>query len=75
MNESQKELAAKAIWPLLALNFFMADMQAGVGPFVGVFLLAHGWASGPIGTVMLHFEGTVTRFSNLIMDDHLPAHH
>jgi MFS family permease len=45
-------LAAKAIWPLLALNFFMADMQSGIGPFLGVFLLSHGWASGPIGTVM-----------------------
>lgn len=52
LNRSQKELAAKAIWPLLALNFFMADMQAGIGPFIGVFLLAHGWASGMIGTVM-----------------------
>ena len=30
----------------------MADMQAGIGPFVGVFLLAHGWQSGLIGTVM-----------------------
>jgi MFS family permease len=38
--------------PLLALNFFMADMQAGIGPFLGVFLLAHGWESGWIGTVM-----------------------
>ncbi|MGX1104289.1 MULTISPECIES: MFS transporter [Bradyrhizobium] len=38
--------------PLLALNFFMADMQAGIGPFLGVFLLAHGWQSGWIGTVM-----------------------
>ncbi len=38
--------------PLEALNFFMADMQAGIGPFLGVFLLAHGWASGPIGSVM-----------------------
>ncbi len=37
---------------LQALNFFMADMQAGVGPFLGVFLLAHGWQSGWIGTVM-----------------------
>jgi len=27
-------------------------MQAGVGPFLGVFLLAHGWESGLIGTVM-----------------------
>jgi MFS family permease len=39
-------------WPLLALNFFMADIQAGVGPFLGVFLAAHGWESGFIGTVM-----------------------
>jgi hypothetical protein len=38
------------LWPLLALNFFMADMQSGIGPFVGVFLQSHGWASGLIGT-------------------------
>lgn len=37
---------------LEALSFFMADMQAGIGPFLGVFLLAHGWRAGPIGTVM-----------------------
>jgi MFS family permease len=43
---------SKAIWPLEALNFFMADMQAGIGPFLGVFLLAHGWESGLIGSVM-----------------------
>ncbi|HEY4924259.1 MAG TPA: MFS transporter [Roseiarcus sp.] len=30
----------------------MADMQAGIGPFLGVFLLAHGWRSGLIGSVM-----------------------
>lgn len=38
--------------PLQALNFFMADMQAGIGPFLGIFLLAQGWKSGLIGTVM-----------------------
>ncbi|MDH7639370.1 MFS transporter [Sphingomonas oryzagri] len=37
---------------LQALNFFMADMQAGIGPFLGVFLQQRGWTSGPIGTVM-----------------------
>ncbi|PAW92082.1 MFS transporter [Mucilaginibacter sp. MD40] len=37
---------------LEALNFFMADMQAGIGPFLGIFLLAHQWKSGAIGTVM-----------------------
>jgi len=40
------------LWPLLALNFFMADMQSGIGPFVGVFLQAHGWATGLIGTAL-----------------------
>src|ERR1700753_2014787 len=42
----------RGLWVLQSLNFFMADMQAGVGPFLGVFLLAHGWQSGAIGTVM-----------------------
>jgi len=30
----------------------MADVQAGIGPFLGVFLQAHGWHPGAIGTVM-----------------------
>ena len=38
--------------PLEALNFFMADMQAGIGPFLGVFLQAHGWKTGAVGAVM-----------------------
>ncbi|MBD2753062.1 MFS transporter [Spirosoma validum] len=42
----------RVVWPLQALNFFMADMQAGIGPFLGIFLLAHGWKSGLIGSVM-----------------------
>jgi MFS family permease len=37
---------------LEALNFFMADLQAGAGPFLGVFLLGHGWTSATIGTVL-----------------------
>ncbi len=44
--------AANGIVPLLSLNFFMADMQAGIRPFLGVFLLAHHWKSGLIGSVM-----------------------
>lgn len=43
---------ARARRPLEALNFFMADMQAGIGPFLGVFLQQRGWQLGPIGTVM-----------------------
>jgi MFS family permease len=37
---------------LQLLAFFMADMQAGIGPFLGVFLKAHGWAGSAIGLVM-----------------------
>lgn len=51
-QQSARGQGAGAIWPLQALNFFMADMQAGIGPFLGVFLLAHGWESGLIGSVM-----------------------
>ena len=42
----------RATTALEALNFFMADIQAGIGPFLGIFLLAYGWDSGWIGTVM-----------------------
>ncbi|MBY9064335.1 MFS transporter [Sphingomonas yunnanensis] len=43
---------SRATGALQALNFFMADMQAGIGPFLGVFLQQRGWTAGPIGTVM-----------------------
>ena len=52
MTDQPNASARRGIYPLLSLNFFMADMQAGIGPFLGVFLLAHGWQSGLIGTVM-----------------------
>jgi predicted MFS family arabinose efflux permease len=48
----QKKTGPHRLWPLLAINFFMADMQSGIGPFVGVFLLERGWASGMIGTAL-----------------------
>ncbi|TPM38602.1 MFS transporter [Mesorhizobium sp. B2-3-4] len=52
MSGSATPAAPQVVWPLQLLNFFMADAQAGIGPFLGVFLLAHGWESGAIGTVM-----------------------
>jgi MFS family permease len=39
-------------YALEGLNFFMADVQAGIGPFLGVFLQAQGWDPAAIGTVM-----------------------
>ena len=51
-RQHQAKASATRLWPLLAVNFFMADMQSGIGPFIGVFLLERGWASGMIGTAM-----------------------
>jgi hypothetical protein len=43
---------ANSIGALNALNFFMADVRDGLGPFLGVFLQGKGWAPGEIGIVM-----------------------
>ncbi|BBK34403.1 putative MFS family arabinose efflux permease [Stella humosa] len=37
---------------LNALNFFMADVRDGLGPFLGVFLQGQGWQPAEIGLVM-----------------------
>ncbi|OZA01525.1 MAG: MFS transporter [Rhizobiales bacterium 17-65-6] len=34
------------------LNFFLADVRDGLGPFLGIFLLGQGWAADEIGLVM-----------------------
>jgi len=51
-RSASSDETARARTALQALNFFMADMQAGIGPFLGVFLQQRGWTAGPIGTVM-----------------------
>lgn len=37
---------------LNVLNFFMADVRDGLGPFLGVYLQSQGWSPGEIGLVM-----------------------
>jgi predicted MFS family arabinose efflux permease len=37
---------------LNAVNFFMADVRDGLGPFLGVFLQSNGWSPSAIGLVM-----------------------
>ncbi len=34
------------------LNFFIADVEVAFGPFVSVYLSAHGWKQGEIGLVL-----------------------
>ncbi len=42
----------QSIQALSGLNFSLADVRDGLGPFLGVFLLGHGWAPDQIGYVM-----------------------
>jgi MFS family permease len=49
MKTAKRFLGQRA---LEATNFFMADVQAGIGPFLGVYLQAKSWQTGAIGTVM-----------------------
>lgn len=37
---------------LYAVSFFMADVQGGLGPFLGIYLQAHRWSPAEIGVVM-----------------------
>ncbi|NPD69808.1 MFS transporter (plasmid) [Lichenicola cladoniae] len=34
------------------LNFFIADVQTGFGPFIAVYLAANGWQQGRIGLIL-----------------------
>src|SRR5580692_7984675 len=41
------------------LNFFLADVQTGLGPFVAAYLASSGWNAGSVGYA-LTFGGLVT---------------
>lgn len=45
-------MMTRSLAALGALNFFMADVRDGLGPFLGVYLQAKDWSPAAIGTVM-----------------------
>lgn len=47
---------ATRLWSLDSLNFWMADVQTGVGPFLAAALTARGWNPGQVG-MFLTFGG------------------
>jgi MFS family permease len=46
------------LWALDLLNFFLADVQTGFGPFVAVYLTTHKWTEVEIGLALS--LGTIT---------------
>ena len=51
-NTKNQVVRVKPTIPLLAVSFFAADVQAGAGPFLGIYLQEHGWRPDTIGTVL-----------------------
>jgi MFS family permease len=55
-NSKEKQRSVRAIeW----LNFFLADVQTGLGPFLAAYLASSGWNPGRVGYA-LTFGGLVT---------------
>lgn len=48
-----------SIRALQASNFFLADVQTGLGPFLAAYLAGAGWKPGPVG-VVLTLGGAIT---------------
>src|ERR1700691_5294915 len=42
----------KSIHALEATNFFLADVQTGLGPFLAAYLAGAGWKPGRVGTAL-----------------------
>ncbi|MBB3936788.1 MFS transporter [Aureimonas phyllosphaerae] len=47
-----KSTPSRSIRALGAVNFFLADVRDGLGPFLGIFLVGQGWSAAQIGLVM-----------------------
>jgi MFS family permease len=43
---------SRSLKALGAVNFFLADVRDGLGPFLGIFLIGQGWSTATIGIVM-----------------------
>lgn len=46
------EPPSRSVKALSAVNFFLADVRDGLGPFLGIFLVGQGWSTATIGLVM-----------------------
>ncbi|MCE0491876.1 MFS transporter [Pantoea sp. Mb-10] len=45
-------MTLRSLQALCLVNFFMADVRDGLGPFLGIFLTQHHWQADTIGWVM-----------------------
>jgi MFS family permease len=50
--ESKRSPSRQTLLGLDWLNFFLADVQTGVGPFLVIFLAGYGWNEQRVGFVL-----------------------
>lgn len=52
LSGTESGTRSTSVRALGGLNFFLADVRDGLGPFLGIFLIGHGWTPDQIGLVM-----------------------
>jgi hypothetical protein len=51
-NSSEPRPSARSLRGLDWLNFLLADVQTGVGPFLAIYLAAYGWNEQRVGLAL-----------------------
>jgi hypothetical protein len=51
-NADAKTTSARTLGGLDWLNFFLADVQSGVGPFLAIYLAGYGWNEQRVGIAL-----------------------
>src|SRR5260370_13862440 len=49
---SQSSASKRSLYGLDWLNFFLADVQTGVGPFLAIYLAGHHWNEQSVGIAL-----------------------
>ncbi len=52
MDTKKASMPLRSLQALCLVNFFMADVRDGLGPFLGIFLTEHHWQADNIGWMM-----------------------
>ncbi|KDN63000.1 putative major facilitator superfamily transporter [Colletotrichum sublineola] len=68
MDPAMVKMRKRARWALLAMAFFMGDVQEGLGPFLGVYLQDHNWAPGMRGSVVaMSHVATIIMYKRILV--------
>jgi predicted MFS family arabinose efflux permease len=75
--DTERRPSPRSLWGLDWLNFFLADVQTGVGPFLAMYLAAYGWDEERVGLALTvgGIAGIVTQTPLGALVDHARSKH